>query len=370
MAGTIKSKFRVLEGGRLKPIKDNQPVSRVTIKGDSINKIYVKETLRPEESFSASTPPFWDGTTSVVDMILTADSNNSNTKAKFRVLEGGRLKPIKDNQPVSRVTIKGDSINKIYVKETLRPEESFSASSPPFWDGTTSVVDMIQLIEEQRPEPESGEILWQSKGIWDRDARPLEIGKEDSNVELIDVGDPEAKINGDGTVTVNGKSPRLYISKKNKDVEFSAEVLVEDDAEIVHLIARSNHEKRPHGFGGYYLYANFKGDGEDNEQKLYFKKEIYHDLYSSRLKEKKINFEKNKWYPFRISVKNDDDNVDIEGEFNGVKISLVDDGKIKCGNDNDTIENTRPFTDAARWCFIRTNRPENVKYRNVIIKKI
>ena len=116
MGGTIKAKFRVLEGNDLKIVKDNQTVSRVTVKGDSGSKrIYVKEKL--EDSFSNSSRPLWEGTTSAVDMILTPDSNN-NTKARFRVLEGNDLKIVKDNQTVSRVTIRGDSgTQKIYIKE-------------------------------------------------------------------------------------------------------------------------------------------------------------------------------------------------------------------------------------------------------------
>ena len=148
----VKAKFRVLEGNELKIVKDNQPVSRVTIRGDSGNKkIYIKEKL--EDSFSDN--PLWEGTTSAVDMILTADSNN-NTKAKFRVLAGETLEVVKDNQPVSRVTIRGDSIKKIYIKEKL--EDSFSDN--PLWEGTTSAVDMIALPSlVPVPELESGEIL-------------------------------------------------------------------------------------------------------------------------------------------------------------------------------------------------------------------
>ena len=139
MVDTIKSKFRVLEGNKLQVVKDNQSVSRVTIRGDSGNKkIYIKEKL--EDSFSDSSLPLWEGTTSAVDMILTADSNN-NTKAKFRVLEGNKLKDVKDNQPVSRVTIRGDSIKKIYIKEKL--DDDFDNA---IWEGTTSAVDMIPSI--------------------------------------------------------------------------------------------------------------------------------------------------------------------------------------------------------------------------------
>ena len=35
------------------------------------------------------------------------------------------------------------------------------------------------LVTDVEGEEESGEILWQSKGIWDRDRRPLKIGEKD-----------------------------------------------------------------------------------------------------------------------------------------------------------------------------------------------
>ena len=155
---------------------------------------------------------------------------------------------------------------------------------------------------------------------------------------------------------VSGSSPRLYIDCPNTDVEFSAEVFVENDLEITHLVARSNHEDRPGGFGGYYLYVNFK------EQKMYFKKEETHVLgYSSRLRETDIIFEKGKWHKMKISMKNMlNGNVSIVGEFNGTVISVIDDGTLK----------GPPYTGEGKWAFIRTNKPNGVSYKNVLIQAI
>lgn len=160
-----------------------------------------------------------------------------------------------------------------------------------------------------------------------------------------------------GQCKVSGSSPRLYITCPNKDVEFSAEVFVENDCEIAHLIARSDHQIRPSGFGGYYLYCNFK------DQKMYFKKEQTHELgYSPRLKEKDINFDKGKWHKMVIKVWNDENNEEvlIEGQFDDKIIYAEDKGDLK----------GEPYTDEGKWCFIRTNKPDGVKYRNVKVQII
>jgi hypothetical protein len=185
----------------------------------------------------------------------------------------------------------------------------------------------------------------------------------DTKLRLLKVGDilPTAAIDGKGTITVTGTSPRVYFDIPNMNVEFSAEVFVENDLEIAHLIARSNHEDRPNGFGGYYLYISFK------EKKMYFKKEETHVLgYSPRLQEEAITFEKGIWYKMRIAVINEDDKVKILGYFGkagetvGTGISVTDDGSLKGA----------PFTGVGKWCFIRTNKPNGVKYRNVSIRSI
>ena len=118
------------------------------------------------------------------------------------------------------------------------------------------------------------------------------------------------------------------------------------------------------------MYADFK------DQKLYFKKEETHFKgYTDRIPEpgKPITFEKNKWYPMKISVKNiADEKVQIKGDFNGTRISMVDDGTLvktdsKTGKKE---EKGPPFREEGSCCFIRTNAPNNVKYRNVIMRQI
>ena len=58
--------------------------------------------------------------------------------------------------------------------------------------------------------------------------------------------------------------------------------------------------------------------------------------------------------------------VEIQGEFNEQNITLTDSGQIKCGD----VSNTAPYLDVGKWCFIRTNSPNYVRYRNVAIMQI
>lgn len=72
----------------------------------------------------------------------------------------------------------------------------------------------------------------------------------------------------------------------------------------------------------------------------------------------------------KISIKNiANGNVQIDGEFNGTKISVIDDGTLTNGSG---VVQGPPFTGTGKWCFIRTNRPsaEGVKYRNARIKQL
>jgi hypothetical protein len=69
----------------------------------------------------------------------------------------------------------------------------------------------------------------------------------------------------------------------------------------------------------------------------------------------------------KIRVKNGTaGEVEIQGEFNEQNITLTDSGQIKCGD----VSNTAPYLDVGKWCFIRTNSPSDVRYRNVAIMQI
>jgi hypothetical protein len=146
-------------------------------------------------------------------------------------------------------------------------------------------VEASAALEPQvSPKPEE---LWTSKnGVTE-----IQVRSRQENVirTILKVGDtlPTAVIDGKGVCTVSGSSPRIYIDAPNQNLEISAEVLVEGKVEDCCLVARSNHQDRPDGFGGYYLYLSFK------EKKMYFKKVITHVFgYSSRLQGKAITFNK------------------------------------------------------------------------------
>jgi hypothetical protein len=178
---------------------------------------------------------------------------------------------------------------------------------------------------------------------------------------LLEVGDiaPQAIIDGKGNCEVKGSSPRLYIDALNTNVEFSADMLVDGSAKEVYLVVRSNHETRPSGFGGYYAYFNFE------DKLMYFKKEQTHEIgYSARMNETPITFEKGRWYHATMSATNvpNSDNVSLHATFNGKEKEIwgLDSGNIKCGN----MENTPPYRAEGKWCFIRTNAPDNVMLRN------
>jgi hypothetical protein len=218
--------------------------------------------------------------------------------------------------------------------------------------------DNTPKLETPEPEPEPAQgwtsEAW-SKGT-SRIVRAGEYDPVDPKLQLLNVGDipPRAIINA-GEIEVSGSSPRLYIDCPNQNVEFSAEVFVSKSVEICHLIARSNHEERPNGFGGYYLYVSMK------DQEMYFKKEQTHVLgYSPRLQAVPVKFEKGKWYKMLIRVENTEGGVLVVGEFDGNRITQYDSGQLK----------GEPYTFEGKWCFVRTNKPDGVKYRNVVVREI
>jgi hypothetical protein len=177
------------------------------------------------------------------------------------------------------------------------------------------------------------------------------------------VGDPapSAFIDGQGQCSVSGGSPRLYMDAPNRNVEFVGEFKVgaSDDVKEVYLVARSNHEDRPKGFGGYYYYLNFK------DKKAYFKKEQTHELgYSPRLDEKVIQWEPDEWVTAKIVVVDNGKKVELQGHFNGIYLNhWVDDGSVK----------GPAFQGIGKWCFVRVNFGDNpgaANSRNVKIAKI
>ena len=191
----------------------------------------------------------------------------------------------------------------------------------------------------------------------------------DSRVKLLKVGDPAAKATiGDGICTLEGGSPRLYILGQYQNVEFESEVLPVENTSQVYLSARSNHERRPEGFGGYPLYIDVE------EKNMFFKKEQTHAIgYSSRLASVKVPIVAGQWFKARVRITNIEGNkVKCEAWFNEkTKTELIDSGTVTCGGQ----VNTAPFTGTGEACFFRvnsngTNISVKVKYRNAMIRSV
>ena len=213
---------------------------------------------------------------------------------------------------------------------------------------------------------------WQNN--WDNGkARTLEVVEDpvtdlkDSRVTLIDVGEPAPKaiIDGKGECTLRGGSPRLYINGKYRNVEFEAEIQAVENTSQVYLSARSNHEQRPNGFGGYPLYIDVE------EKRMFFKKEQTHKIgYSGRLASVDVPYKAGEWFKARVRITNiAGGKVKCEAWFNdSTSTTLIDSGQITCGEQ----KNTAPFTGFGESCFFRVNSngkniDVKVKYRNAKI---
>jgi hypothetical protein len=213
---------------------------------------------------------------------------------------------------------------------------------------------------------------WQNN--WDNGkSRTLEVVEDpvtdskDSRVTLIDVGEPSPKaiIDGQGECTLTGGSPRLYINGKYQNVEFEVEIQAVENTSQVYLSARSNHEQRPNGFGGYPLFIDVE------EKRMFFKKEQTHKIgYSDRLASVDVPYNAGEWFKARVRITNiAGGKVKCKAWFNDrTSTTLIDSGQITCGGQT----NTAPFTGFGESCFFRvnsngTNINVKVKYRNAKI---
>ena len=200
---------------------------------------------------------------------------------------------------------------------------------------------------------------WTSEA-WSRKERtigPNGIDPEDSRVKLLKVGDPSAQaVIGNGECTLRGGSPRLYINGEYQNVEFSTELFVVDNTSQCYLSARSNHEDRPNGFGGYPYYVDI------TQKKMFFKKEWTHERgYSGRLGTVDVPVEAGKWFKARVRITNaEDGKVKVEGWFNDtVTTSFIDEGQIECGNDNFPKQKYPPFTGHRQVLFFQSKQYRN-----------
>ena len=230
------------------------------------------------------------------------------------------------------------------------------------------------------------ETEWTSAGSWDngnprtlnvQQANAIVVDPDDPRLAVIKVGNPLpiATIDGQGMLTVEGGSPRIYYDGPWQNLEFGSDIRANSLVKEAYLIARSDHEIRPCGYGGNDLFFNFP------EKKMYFKKEIHHDLcptdghkgYSPRMQEVPVDIQQEVWFNAMIRVKNIDNGtkVKLEGFFNGVKMNeVIDRGNIRCNN-----RRTPPYTTQCKWCYTRANSTQentslSISYKNMVIKPI
>jgi hypothetical protein len=193
-------------------------------------------------------------------------------------------------------------------------------------------------------------------------------------MELLTVGGirPTGKIEN-SIMTVTGSSPRVYYDGPWLNVDFSTDVLAVENITQSYLVARSNHEDRPKGFGGYIFYIDFE------DKAAFFKKENWHGnggAYSDRLASVSIDVSLGKWFNQKIICKNEGSTkVKLEAYINNKLVtSLTDSGQIACGD----TKNTPPHLVEAKWCFTRANgigdepgtQPGVISYKNLSIKNL
>jgi hypothetical protein len=136
------------------------------------------------------------------------------------------------------------------------------------------------------------------------------------------VGDPlpVASIDGQGILTVTGGSQRAYYEGDRQNVEFFADLKANSNIKQSYLVAGSNHEIRPKGFGGYDLYVDLY------DEKIFFKKEICHELhksmkgYGERPAGAEFDVKEGEWFNQKVRMPNiERGKVKLEGFFNGGK---------------------------------------------------
>jgi hypothetical protein len=254
------------------------------------------------------------------------------------------------------------------------------------------------------------EQIWYAK--WD-DKNSRTLGKKqkdplDSLFWLGSAGTPKVTINGNGTATVNGSSPRMHVFGNWKNVEITVYIMYSspEDLKSVSIHSRSNHHKDC-GFGGYTVRFGGVNDGDGGIS--WIKKEPLHGIYSDRMGSVDYSIPVNKWVGLKAIVRNIDggNKVSIEGyvddkmmtttrrtlddnNSNGGQwtkiLYAVDDGTWpgmgqekedkeimkECIGKGDNISSNiyKPFTETTEAIWLRTNGAEDVKYKWFSVREI
>lgn len=255
------------------------------------------------------------------------------------------------------------------------------------------------------PAGTSQEQVWYAK--WDdKNSRTLVKQQKDpldSSFRLGNAGTPKVTINGNGTATVNGSSPRMYVFGKWTNVETTVYVMYSspDQLDSISIHGRSNHHKDC-GFGGYTV--RFGGIGDNDGGISWIKKEPLHGIYSDRMGSVDYSIPVNKWVGLKAIVRNIDggNKVSVEGyvdemtgrtldgSSNGEQwkkiLHAIDDGTWpgmgqekedkeimkECIGKGDNIPSDiyKPFTKTTEAMWLRTNGAEDVKYKWFSVREI
>jgi len=255
------------------------------------------------------------------------------------------------------------------------------------------------------------EQMWNAK--WD-DNNSRALGKKqkdplDRSFLIGSAGTPKVTINGNGTATVNGSSPRMNVFGKWTNVEITIYVKYSspEDLKSVSIHGRSNHHKDC-GFGGYTV--RFGGIKDDDGGISWIKKEPLHGIYSDRIGSVDYSIPVNEWVGLKAIVRNIDGGkkVSVEGYVddkmtrtgrmldgnnsnnNGGQwkkiLHAIDDGTWpgmgqekedkeimkECVRKGDNISSNiyKPFTRTAEAIWLRTNDAEDVKYKWFSVREI
>src|SRR5215216_285627 len=257
----------------------------------------------------------------------------------------------------------------------------------------------------------SQEQIWYAK--WD-DKNSRTLGKEqkdplDNTFQLGRAGTPKVTINGNGTATVNGSNPRMFVFGKWTNVEITVyfKYSSPEDLQSVSIHGRSNHHKDC-GFGGYTVRFGGIKDGDGGIS--WIKKEPLHGIYSDRIGSVDYSIPVNKWVGLKAIVRNIDggNKVSVEGYVDDKMtttgrtpdgsnsnnsggqwkkiLHAIDDGtwpgmgqekedkKImkECIGKGDNISSNiyKPFTKTTEAIWLRTNGAEDVKYKWFSVREI
>ena len=257
----------------------------------------------------------------------------------------------------------------------------------------------------------SQEQIWYAK--WD-DKNSRTLGKEqkdplDSSFMIGSAGTPKVTINGNGTATVNGSSPRMFVFGKWTNVEITVyfKYSSPEDLQSVSIHGRSNHHKDC-GFGGYTVRFGGVKDGDGGIS--WIKKEPLHGIYSDRMGSVDYSIPVNKWVGLKAIVRNIDggNKVSVEGYVDDKMtttgrtpdgsnsnnsggqwkkiLHATDDGTWpgmgqekedkeimkECIGKGDNISSNiyKPFTKTTEAIWLRTNGAEDVKYKWFSVREI